>query len=58
MNAILAIVLSGYGFWYDGYESHKYYFEVNTPSADYGLVLDMTETPKVYCDVIAEKGKK
>jgi len=55
MNLILSLVLSGYGFAYNGCEGRNYYFEVNTPKIDYGFVVEMTETPKVYCDVISQK---
>ena len=48
----LAILMSGYGIGYDGYEANKYYFQVNTPKADYGIVVTEKE---IYCDVMVEK---
>jgi hypothetical protein len=42
----------GYGFHYDGKEEGKHYVQVNTPDADYGLVL---EKDKIYCDMVVHQ---
>lgn len=55
MSFVLALLLGGYGFGYNGCEGRNYYFEVNTPKADYGLVVELDENPQVYCDVVAKK---
>lgn len=54
MNAILAlcVLLSGYGFGYDGTEENKHYFHVSTPTTDYGFVL---EESGVTCDIVSLK---
>jgi hypothetical protein len=52
MNLLLTLVLSGYGFGYDGSEQNNHYFHVNTPNADYGIVVSDQE---IYCDVVSIK---
>lgn len=42
----------GYGLAYDGNQDGKHYFQVNTPEADYGLVL---EKSNIYCDLVHNK---
>jgi hypothetical protein len=42
----------GYGLAYDGKQDGKHYFQVNTPEADYGLVL---EKSNIYCDLVHNK---
>lgn len=43
---------SGYGFGYDGCVDKEYYFQVNTPTADYGIVVS---EDSIYCDTIFYK---
>jgi hypothetical protein len=43
---------TGYGLAYDGNQEGKHYFQVNTPKADYGLVL---EKSNIYCDLVYNK---
>lgn len=45
----LLLMLTGYGFSYDGCVDDKYYFQINTPKTDYGIVVSADE---VYCDTI------
>lgn len=54
MNALLSlwIIISGYGFGYDGSQDNKHYFHVSTPKADYGFVL---EDSGVSCDIVSLK---
>lgn len=54
MNALIAlcVLLSNYGFSYDGLHDSKHYFQINTPEADYGWVLSEKE---LYCDVVYYK---
>ena len=42
----------GYSLAYDGNQDGKHYFQVNTPEADYGLVL---EKSNIYCDLVHKK---
>lgn len=55
INAFLSIVLSGFGLGYDGCSGDNYYFEVNTPNVDYGIVVELDQDPEVYCDVVSYK---
>lgn len=48
----ISLFSSGFGFGYDGTEDDKHYFQVNTPEADYGFVVDKSN---VYCDVVVQK---
>lgn len=48
----LILFLSNYGASYDGFSENKHYFQINTPKADYGIVL---EDMNLYCDMIVEK---
>lgn len=48
----LALLMAGYGIGYDGCEGNDHYFHVNTPAADYGIVVTEKE---IYCDVVVEK---
>lgn len=48
----LLVFLFGYGFTYDGYVDNKYYFQINTPKTDYGIVVSEKE---IYCDTIFHK---
>lgn len=52
MNFVFALLLAGYGIGYDGYEGEKHYFQINTPTADYGIVVSDKE---IYCDVVSHK---
>lgn len=54
MNALisLCVLLSGYGFGYDGSQDDKHYFHVTTPTTEYGFVL---EESGVTCDVVNQK---
>ena len=49
MIAFLFLVLSGYGIGYDGFEDNKHYFQINTPSVDYGIVVS---EKGIDCDMI------
>lgn len=44
--------LIGSVFSYDGKVDNKHYFQVNTPEADYGFILDLENEPYLYCDTI------
>jgi hypothetical protein len=52
MTAILTLVLCGYGFSYDGFLDNKYYFQVNTPDTDYGIVVS---EKGIDCDMVFHK---
>lgn len=57
MQSYLLVFFLGYGIGYDGCEENKIYFHVNTPSADYGFIVQDKE-PVIYCDIISIKEKK
>jgi hypothetical protein len=49
MNSFLLLCAMGFGFGYDGCEDQKHYFQVITPSKDYGFVVGKDG---FYCDVV------
>jgi hypothetical protein len=50
---LFSVIFSfGYGVSYDGKVEGKHYLQVNTPEADYGLIV---EKDKVYCDMVYTK---
>lgn len=53
MDVIFALcTIFGCGFSYDGQLENKYYFQVNTPEADYGFVVQIEPKFTVYHDMV------
>lgn len=52
MLAIIILIMSGYGFGYEGYENGKLHVGLYTPRVEYGYVISDKE---IYLDTVFEK---